>query len=330
VQKSDIRAVENPISATFDLASDVYEKAPKVRKLVTYSRAFIYLWLLLDFILIVALGAHPLISLFFALLVTALLFSLRWMEVNAVRITALTLAAVFAGCLIALSGANILLTLFFVLLYFLAWIILDMLRDIRKFFDFYVVRHAVIKAVRDANPIVKIPEGPDPVARLLAHLRKASPETEHVMSQPEAVKRAVTLGGSSGVAHDFDAVVVAQPSSLWSLVGWAYPGWCMLVKSFDHPPRLDELKYLRHAAEDVVATMKIPPSRVIALWELKGGQSLSDEAYQFVTTEVVTFKHHGDTFLCSLEIIGEDEDGTYDLVPFVVQNPPSARYPVIT
>jgi len=39
----------------------------------------------------------------------------------------------------------------------------------------------------------------------------------------------------------------------------------------------------------------------------------------------VTFRHHGDTFVCSLEIIGEDEDGTYDLVPFVVQKPPLAQ-----
>jgi len=324
VQKADIRAVENPISATFDLASDVYDKAPKVRKMVTYSRAFIYLWLLLDFVLIVALAAHPLVSLLLAIVASAFLYSLRWAEEREWRIVFLTLAAVVSFMLIFLGGAAFLLTLLFVLLYFLGWIILDMLRDIRKFFDFYVVRHAVIKAVRDANPVVKIPEGPDPVARLLTYLKHASSDTEHVMSQPDAVKRGVTLRGASGIAHDFDAMVLAQPSSLWSLIGWAYPGWCMLVKMFGGPPKLDELKYLKHAAEDVAATMKVPPSRVIALWQMKDGQSISDEAYQFVTSQVVTFRHHGDTFVCSLEIVGEDEDGTYDLVPFVVQNPPSA------
>jgi hypothetical protein len=324
VQKADIRAVENPISATFDLASDVYDKAPKVRKMVTYSRAFIYLWLLLDFVLIVALAADPLVSLLLAILASAFLYSLRWAEEKEWRVVFLTLAAVVSFMLILLGGAAFPLTLLFVLLYFLGWIILDMLRDIRKFFDFYVVRHAVIKAVRDANPVVKIPEGPDPVARLLTYLKRASSETEHVMSQPDAVKRGVTLRGASGIAHDFDAMVLAQPSSLWSLTGWAYPGWCMLVKMFGGPPKLDELKYLKHAAEDVTATMKVPPSRVIALWQMKDGQSMSDEAYQFVTSQVVTFRHHGDTFVCSLEIVGEDEDGTYDLVPFVVQNPPSA------
>jgi len=324
VQKSDIRAVENPISATFDLASDVYERAPKVRKLVMYSRAFIYLWLLFDLILIVAIGPHPFVALLLTIIMSAFLYSLRWAEDRDWRIVSLTIAAALSVMIVLLAGSSLLVMILFVVLYFLGWIILDMLRDIRRFFDFYVVRHAVIKAVRDSNPVVKIPDGPDPVARLLAYLKKASPETAHVMSQANTVKRAVSLRGASGIAHDFDAIVIAQPSSLWSLTGWAYPGWCMLVKSFAGPPKLDELKYLKHAAEDVVAVLKTPPSRVIALWQMKDGLSVGDDAYQFVTSQVVNFRRHGDAFLCSLEIIGEEEDGTYDLVPFVVQNPPSA------
>jgi len=54
---------------------------------------------------------------------------------------------------------------------------------------------------------------------------------------------------------------------------------------------------------------------------MQNGQTLSDDAYQFVTEQVVTFKHRGDVMLCSLQVIGESEDGTYDLVPFIAQIP---------
>jgi len=42
------------------------------------------------------------------------------------------------------------------------------------------------------------------------------------------------LIGRSGVNHNFDAIVIAQPSALWSLTGWAYPGWCILIKQYNN------------------------------------------------------------------------------------------------
>ncbi len=322
MQKADIRAVENPISATFDLAADVHDKAPKVRRLVTYSRAFIYLWLFIDFIVIVAISGHPFAAFFLMIVVSLTLYSLRWARDSQSRVTLLVVAGVMSAFVMLFGGLLLLLAILLGILYYLGWIILDMLRDLRKFFDYYAVRHGVILAVRSADPAVRIPEGPDPVTRLLAHIRKASPETEHVMSRPESTKFNVSIRGAGGITHNFDAMVLAEPSSLWSLVGWAYPGWCILVKKYDAPPRLDELKYLKHAAEDVAAARKVPPTRVIALYPVRGGTTVAEDAYQFVTTEVVTLKHRGDVFNCSLELIGEDEDGTYDLVPFIVQSPP--------
>ena len=319
---TDIRAVENPISATFDLAADVYKRAPKVKKLVTYCRAFIYLWLLLGFIVIVAVSAYPGLTFLLLLIVSLTLYCLRWADNKQTRLLLMALGGVLSFFVALFSGPPLfLLEVLLLVLYALGWIILDLLRDLRKFFDYYVVRHGVIKAVRDANPEVRIPEGPDPVSRLLAYLRKASPENEHVLSQPGAVKRPVQLRGASGVAHDFDAMVLAEPSSLWSLTGWAYPGWVIFIKKYEAPPKLEDLKYLKHAAEDSLAVLKVPLSRVIALWSMKEGLTVSDDAYQFATGQVVIFRRHGDVFLCSLEMIAENEDGTYDLVPYVVQTP---------
>lgn len=320
MQRADIRAVENPISAIFDLAGDVYERAPKIRKLIRYARAFVYLWLFIDFWIIIILGNYPFVSFLLILAISFSMYSLRWANHRSSRLILFVVAAALAFLLILLSFKEVfLVAVLLVILYYLGWVVLDLFRDLRKFFDYYVVRHKVIRTVREADPVVRMPPGPDPVSRLLSYLSGASPETSRVMSMPSTVKRPAPLMGRSGVVHDFDAMVLAAPSALWSLTSWAYPGWCILIKAYDGPPKLDDLKYLKHAAEDVTAALKVPPSRVVALWNMKGGQALSEDAYKFLTTEVVTFRRRGDIFLCSMEMIAESEDGTYDLIPFIAQ-----------
>ncbi len=322
MQKTDIRAVENPISAIFDLAEDVHGKVPKVKKLVTYSRAFIYLWLFINFLVIVAISNTPFLAFILLSVATIFLYTMRWADTSQSRVVFLSLAAVFLVVIFFLSlGPQILFAALFIIFFYLGWIILDLLRDMRKFFDYYVVRHKVINTVRNANPVVPIPQGPDPVSRLLSYLHMTGSETGQVMSMPNAVRRGMTLMGRSGVVHNFEAMILAQPSSLRSFISWAHPGWCILVKLYSSPPNLEDLKYLKHAAEDVSMAMKVPPRRVIALCGMKGDETLSEDAYQFLTSQVVTFRQYGDTFMCSMEMIAETEEGTYDLVPFIAEIP---------
>ena len=49
--QKDIRAVENPISAMFDLSEDVAQQAPNIRSLVHYASAFIAIWLIINVLL---------------------------------------------------------------------------------------------------------------------------------------------------------------------------------------------------------------------------------------------------------------------------------------
>ena len=49
--QKDIRAVENPISAMFDLSEDVAQQAPNIKSLVRYASAFILIWLIINFLL---------------------------------------------------------------------------------------------------------------------------------------------------------------------------------------------------------------------------------------------------------------------------------------
>ncbi len=69
--QQDARAVENPISAIFDLSEDVVRQAPVIRTMVRYTSAFIIVWLFIDFILILATLAEGLLVL---LIITFVLF----------------------------------------------------------------------------------------------------------------------------------------------------------------------------------------------------------------------------------------------------------------
>ncbi len=53
--KKDVRAVENPISAMFDLSEDVAQQAPNIKSLVHYASAFIIVWLIINVFLGLAL-----------------------------------------------------------------------------------------------------------------------------------------------------------------------------------------------------------------------------------------------------------------------------------
>ena len=66
--KSDARAVENPITAIFDLSEDVAKQAPIIKRMVRYASAFIIVWLIIDFFLILALLAGGFIPFFLIML----------------------------------------------------------------------------------------------------------------------------------------------------------------------------------------------------------------------------------------------------------------------
>jgi len=49
--QKDVRAVENPISAMFDLSEDVAQQAPNIKSLVHYASGFIAVWLFINVLL---------------------------------------------------------------------------------------------------------------------------------------------------------------------------------------------------------------------------------------------------------------------------------------
>jgi hypothetical protein len=269
MSQADIRAVDNPISALFDLSEDVNNEAPRFRKLVRYASAFIIIWLVVDFILILATIRESLLV---------------------------------GGLLVAI--------------FILGLATLSLLMSMNDFIRYYVMRHRAIMSVRNDEPVIKVPPGPTPVARLLVHLQSRNPELNYLYA-PNYAPLPTAVQGRSGTIYQLDAYLTRHSSFPWWLIGRGYPGYQLFVKLFDHAPRPEELMWFKAAAEDIARAKRMPASRVIALWPRRNEDELSEESYNILMSQVVRSSHRGKHFASSLELIMENDDGSYEFIPFV-------------
>ncbi len=266
----DVRAVENPISAVFDLAEDVNREAPRMRRLVTYASVFIVIWLIVNI---------PLI--------------------------------------IVVLRLNVLIGLLMIGVFVIGVMALGLLGEMRDFFRYYVMRHGAIMSVRSDEPVIRIPEGMDPVERFSRFLMSRNPSLSTALGprplQPTRVR------GSSGVYYSLDGYFVGRPGILWRPFRIGYPGYQIIVKVFRSRPKAEDFALLKHMAEDISAATRVPPSRVVAIWPRKAEEDLSEEAYAAVTTQVAVFSRGRRRYACSLELIIENEDGTYEFIPYIAE-----------
>jgi len=318
----DARAVEDPIAAIFDLAESVDRETPKIRKTLRYVRWFVSLWLVLDFFLILIVsfpggGAGLTLLLFLPILI--FLLGVRLAKTSTARLILLALAIVFGGFQALSMGPFLFLGAVLVALFIMGFSILELMRDLRSFFDYFALRHRVIQRVRQADPVVYVPEGKDAVQRILTYLGNTSNDVRGVMSIPGAVATPALLTGKSGLTYSFDAYVRQRPSTLWRFLNVGAAGFGVFVKAFDRAPTLGDLQSLKAAVEDVSSATRIPPARILVLWRSKGDESVTPDVYDFLTKESARVRIRGATFACSLELGIERDDGTYDFIPIVVE-----------
>jgi len=264
-----VRAVENPISAMFDLSEDVAKQAPMIRRLVRYASAFILVWLFVNILLGIAF----------------------------------------------LAQGNLFLVLVMLALFIIGVSSMIFLRRINHFFRYYVARHRAITAVRQMDPMVYAPKGSNVTERLVTYLRASIPAFRR--KEVEVAMPGI-LTGSSGMQYNFDAYIKEPASGSWKALGIGGHGFSCFIKTFPHPPDAKELQALKKAVEDVSQRTGIPPVRVIALWERAEDQTISDQAYRFVTTQMVSFSFKSRKLKCAMEIVSETE-GAYDFIPYLVQ-----------
>ncbi len=264
--EKDSRAVENPISSIFDLSEDVAKQAPVIKSMVKYASAFIFIWLFVNFIL-----------------------------------------------MLVFLGSNFLLFLIMVGVFITGIMAIILLRRMSRFFKYYVARHRSITAVREMDPMVYAPKGNNAIERFMTFLRGHNKDlygTNVEVAMPGIVQ------GQLGKSYSFDTYIKESPGTLWNIFGLGKHGFSIYVKYFDHSPTINEIKAFKDAVEDVTARTRVPPSRVVALWERKEDEILSDDTYKFVMENMVKGKHRVRTFACSMEIVSET-DGTYDFIPYM-------------
>src|SRR6266705_3491254 len=318
----DARAVEDPIAAIFDLAESVDRETPKIRKTLRYVRWFVSLWLLLDFFLIVVLSAitgFPAVTFLLFIPIVAILLGMRRISGRNGRLALLVFAGIFGALQIVSMGGLLFLGIVLVALFILGFLILELMQDLRSFFDYFALRHRVIQRVRQADPVVYVPEGKDAVQRILSYLGATSSDVRGMMAVPGAVATPALLTGKSGLTYSFDAYVRRQPSGLWRFTSLGAAGFAVFVKAFERAPTLADLQALKTAIEDTSAATKIPPARILVLWRSKGDESVTADVYDFLTKESARVRIRGSTFVCSLELAIERDDGTYDFIPVVVE-----------
>ncbi|HLE54101.1 MAG TPA: hypothetical protein VI999_02505 [Thermoplasmata archaeon] len=327
--KRDARAVEDPIAAVFDLAESVDRQTPKIRRMLRYVRVFVSLWLLLDFFLIIVSaaisGGRPGETLFLFLPIVGLLLAMRYAAQPSTRLALFIVVVVFGVFQVLLIGGLVFLGAVLVSLFILGFVILELMRDLRSFFDYFALRHRVISAVRAADPVVHVPQGKDAAARILAHLAATSPDVRAMMALPGAVAAPAILTGRSGLAYSLDAYVRSEPTQLTRIVGIGHPGFAVFVKAFDRAPTAADLQSVKAAVEDVSLATRIPPARILAVWRAHGDESVAADAYAFLNSEAARVTIRGSTYACSLELAREGDDGTYDFIPVVVDAHGSIR-----
>src|SRR3989442_6587933 len=270
----DARAVEDPIAAIFDLAESVDRQTPKIRKTLRYVRWFVSVWLLLDFFLIIvgaALGqGFPGFALLLFVPIVILLLAMRSVKGSTGRLVLLIFVIIFGALQVLTFGGLIFVGVALVALFILGFAILELMRDLRLFFDYFALRHRVIQRVRSADPVVYVPEGKDAVHRILTYLGNTSNDLLGVMSIPGAIATPALLTGKSGLTYSFDAYVRQAPSTLSRFLNVGAAGFAVFVKGFERAPTLGDLQSLKAAVEDVSSATRIPPARILVLWRAQG------------------------------------------------------------
>src|SRR5438128_3790294 len=135
------------------------------------------------------------------------------------------------------------------------------MRDLRSFFDYFALRHRVIQRVRQADPVVYVPEGKDAVQRILIYLGATSSDVRGMMAVPGAIATPALLTGKSGLTYSLDAYIRREPSTLWRFTSLGAAGFAVFVKAFEHAPTLADLQALKAAGDDTPGTREVAPPR---------------------------------------------------------------------
>ena len=221
--------------------------------------------------------------------------------------------------LLTLRPETLFLSILAVLALIAGVIALGLLRRTDRFFRSFVQRHRAIRLLREAEPIVRIPEGRTPVERLARYLVSSNPAVERLVREtPAALQYRVTLpAGKREIPFD---LAIVRPGSLWyRWIGRGDPGFAVLARLGPEAPARGDLGALEADALGVVPSLGAAPVRLILL--RTKAVPLPEDVYEYAVGHPVYISRGLGRTRSTLEIITENADGTYDFVPQVLGVP---------
>ncbi|MCI4350885.1 MAG: hypothetical protein L3K15_05170 [Thermoplasmata archaeon] len=198
-------------------------------------------------------------------------------------------------------------------------IALTLLRRTDRFFGSFVLRHRSIRLVRDADPIVKVPDGRTPVERLGRYLIQSNPRVGATVGEDPASMRYRVVLPAAGESRPFDLVVVRPAGAAWRAFGRGETGFAILARVTGESVTIDDLRRMEADALAVAPPLGAAVVRLILLRPKPG--PLPEEAYEYAVGHPVVFRRAFGSFRANLEVITENPDGTYDFVPHVLGVP---------
>jgi hypothetical protein len=187
-----------------------------------------------------------------------------------------------------------------------------LLRENERYYEEYVERHRTLLRLQEADPAPPIPEGHGPAERLLAHLAASNPRVADALAADPRAARFRVQAHVGGSTRRFDLLLLAHGRSRlgkgtagFALVGRVAPGGIgpETVAAF---------------VEDVNAIaprLREPLVRAILL--TPNGGSIAESAYAAAKRRPVALGPR----TVPVELVAERTDGTYDLVPLLVDAP---------
>jgi hypothetical protein len=198
-------------------------------------------------------------------------------------------------------------------------IALGLLRQTDRFFREFVQRHRWIHLVRDADPVPRIPEGRTPTERLARYLMATNPKVEAVLRQrPDALQTKVSVRvGGREVPLD---LVIAEPGArLGRYLGDDDGSFAIIARVSDVSPTLEEVQRFE---ADAMALAPHLPGRLVRMIVLRTAPGpIPDAVYDYVVAHPIRVAWGWQRTPASVELITENPDGTYDVVPHVLGIP---------
>jgi hypothetical protein len=179
--------------------------------------------------------------------------------------------------------------------------------------EWVALRLGAIDDVERAGP-ARIPPGGTPLERYVRYLLADERHRPLLEEMLRTKKLGGTVNGESGTAHPFDLYLQLPPGTAFGNQR------AVFVRVLDRPPVMADIDGLEQAVRDVVSATAIPPARLALIYAPNADgpfvERVEDAVFERLMEKHLFVTIGWRSYCCAIELVTEEPDGTYDLVPF--------------